>query len=79
MRRAFSGLILLGLGVAIGAGGYWLGGHSPRMSSASIAIPATKAAAAERKVLYYRDPMDKPYYSAEPKKELNGDGLYPRL
>ncbi len=77
MRRGFFGLILLGFGVVIGAGGYWLGRHSPGMSSGSAAITANEAAATERKVLYYRDPMGKPYYSAEPKKDSMGMDYIP--
>jgi membrane fusion protein, copper/silver efflux system len=77
MRRAFLGLILLGFGVATGAGGYWLSRDGVGMSSGSDAITATEAAAAERKVLYYRDPMDKPYYSAEPKKDSMGMDYIP--
>src|SRR5437016_5526971 len=77
MRRTIFGLIFLGLGVAIGAGGYWLGRHGPDMSSGGAAITANEAAATERKVLYYRDPMGKPYYSAEPKKDSMGMDYIP--
>jgi len=77
VRRGFFGLILLGFGVVIGAGVYWLGRHSPGMSSGSVTITANEAAATERKVLYYRDPMGKPCYSAEPKKDSMGMDYIP--
>ncbi len=77
MKNAFFGLRLLGLGVAIGAGGYWLGGHPLGIFPGSAAISATEASAAERRVLYYRDPMDRPYYSAEPKKDEMGMDYIP--
>jgi membrane fusion protein, copper/silver efflux system len=77
MRHAFFSLILLGFGVAIGAGGYWFSQHGFGMSSGSTAGTATEAAAAERKVLYYRDPMGKPDYSAEPKKDAMGMDYIP--
>jgi Cu(I)/Ag(I) efflux system membrane fusion protein len=77
MKNAFFGLILLGLGAAIGAGGYWLGGHPLGISSGSGVVTATEASAAERRILYYRDPMGKPYYSAEPKKDSMGMDYIP--
>src|SRR5260370_17323373 len=77
MRRAFLILILLGFGVGIGAGGYWLSSHRLGMSSGSAAVTAIEAAAAERRVLYYRDPMGKPNYSAEPKKDSMGMDYIP--
>src|SRR5207244_11928407 len=54
-----------------------LGRHSRGRSSGSAAITANEAAATERKVLYYRDPMGKPYYSAEPKKDSMGMDYIP--
>jgi Cu(I)/Ag(I) efflux system membrane fusion protein len=77
MRRAFFGLMSVGLGVAIGAGAYWLALHGLDTSSGSAAVTASEAAAAERQVLYYRDPMGKPYYSAEPKKDSMGMDYIP--
>jgi membrane fusion protein, copper/silver efflux system len=55
-------VLLLSLGLAIDAGSYWL------------AFPGAEQ---ERKVLYYRDPMGKPEYSAEPKKDLMGMDYIP--
>jgi len=37
--------------------------------------PETTAAAAARKMLYYRDPSGAPYWSAEPKQDANGHYL----
>ncbi len=77
MKRAFLGLMLLGLGLVISVGGYWVGRRTLGLASGSGAITATEAAAAERQVLYYRDPMGKPYYSAEPKKDSMGMDYIP--
>ena len=38
---------------------------------------ASAPAAAERKILYYRDPSGAPYWSAEPKKDANGRDYLP--
>ena len=65
MKRGL-GLLLLAVGLAIAAGGYWLGS------------PAAPAGAEQgRTVLYYRDPMGKPEYSAEPKKDSTGMDYIP--
>ena len=77
MRRALLGLTLLGFGVATGAGGYWFSRHGLGMFSGTTAVTPTEAAAAERRVLYYRDPMGEPYYSAEPKKDSMGMDYIP--
>jgi Cu(I)/Ag(I) efflux system membrane fusion protein len=66
--RGTTGVILVALGVAAGAaGGYWY-------ARAPAGLPAAEssAAAAERKILYYRDPSGAPYWSAEPKKDADG-------
>ena len=74
MRR-LGGAILLALGVSAGAaGGYWYA-RLPAGVPASTVAPESAAAAAERKILYYRDPSGAPYWSAEPKK----DAARPRL
>jgi membrane fusion protein, copper/silver efflux system len=65
----FAGAILLALGVTAGAaGGYWYA-RQPAGVPASVAPETT---AAERKILYYRDPSGAPYWSAEPKKDASG-------
>jgi Cu(I)/Ag(I) efflux system membrane fusion protein len=71
-------LLLVGA-LAIGAGGYWLGSQATRPTTGTAADsgsqphsapPAT--AAAEHKILYYRNPMGKPDYSPVPKKDSMG-------
>ena len=39
--------------------------------------PESAASAAERKILYYRDPSGAPYWSAEPKKDAQGRDYLP--
>ena len=64
----FSGAILLALGVAAGAaGGYWYARLPARAPASAVALESI-ATAAERKILYYRDPSGPPYFSAEPRK-----------
>ena len=65
MRRGLA-VPLLAVGLAIAAGGYWLG--------SSAAPPGEEQG---RNVLYYRDPMGKPEYSAEPKKDSMGMDYIP--
>lgn len=61
--------VLALLGVA--AGGYWLGTRAPASS------PAPQVAKAERKVLYYRNPMGLPDTSPVPKKDAMGMDYVP--
>src|SRR6516225_9970954 len=71
------GAILLAFGVTAGAAaGYWYA-RLPAGLPASAVAPESTAAAAERKVLYYRDPSGAPYWSAEPKKDANGRDFLP--
>jgi membrane fusion protein, copper/silver efflux system len=64
----FRGTVVLVLGLAVGAaGGYWYA-RPPAATSASAGISEV-ATAAERKILYYRDPSGAPYWSASPKKD----------
>jgi membrane fusion protein, copper/silver efflux system len=70
------GAILLALGVTAGAvAGYWYA-RLPASVPASVA-PETTATAAERKILYYRDPSGAPYFSAAPKKDAQGRDYVP--
>ena len=74
MRR-LSGVIILALGVTAGAaGGYWYA-RPPNPVPASGTQPM--ASAAERKILYYRDPSGAPYWSAEPKQDASGRDYLP--
>lgn len=74
MSRA-PAVIVLGLGVIAGAAsGYWYA-HQPAVtvaSSAQSTLPQT-----ERKILYYRDPSDAPYWSAVPKTDATGRNYVP--
>src|SRR6266498_421733 len=51
----------------------------PRLAGApaSAGAPESTAAAAERKILYYRDPSGAPSWSAEPKKDAQGRDYVP--
>ena len=71
----FGCVILLALGMIAGAaGGYWYA-HLPTGVLASAIAP--ESAAADRKILYYRDPSGAPYWSAEPKKDPDGRDYLP--
>src|SRR6516225_3118318 len=71
------GAILLAFGVTAGASaGYWYA-RLPAGLPASAVAPESTAAAAERKILYYRDPSGAPYWSAEPKKDADGRDYLP--
>jgi Cu(I)/Ag(I) efflux system membrane fusion protein len=73
----FGGAILLAFGVTAGAAaGYWYA-RLPADLPASAVAPESTAAAAERKILYYRDPSGAPYWSAEPKKDAGGRDYLP--
>src|SRR5262245_18734396 len=74
MRR-LSGLIVLVVGLTAGAaGGYWYARHPPSVMTTSA---APNVGAAERKILYYRDPSGAPFWSAEPKKDASGRDYLP--
>ena len=75
MRR-LAAVTFLALGLTAGAGGgYWYAQPTP----AAVAPPAATniAAAADRMVLYYRDPSGAPYWSATPKKDKQGRDYLP--
>jgi Cu(I)/Ag(I) efflux system membrane fusion protein len=72
-----AGALLLAFGVTAGAAaGYWYA-RLPAGVPASAVAPESTAAAAERKILYYRDPTGAPYWSAEPKKDAHGRDYLP--
>lgn len=62
-----AGLTLLG----VAASGYWLGSRAPASTQAVV------AAKAERKLLYYRNPMGLPDTSPVPKKDAMGMDYVP--
>jgi membrane fusion protein, copper/silver efflux system len=71
--RGLAGAVLLAIGVTAGAAaGYWY-------ARPPAGVPAAEgmASAAERKILYYRDPSGAPNWSAEPKKDANGRDYLP--
>src|ERR1700704_1229641 len=71
--RGLAGAVLLAIGVTAGAaGGYWYARPPPGMPAAE-----GMASAAERKILYYRDPSGAPNWSAESKKDANGRDWLP--
>jgi len=67
---------MLALGVGLGvAGGYW---YAQRASPSPVNAPiAGPAAAAERAILYYRDPSGAPFWSTGPKKDQQGRDYLP--
>jgi Cu(I)/Ag(I) efflux system membrane fusion protein len=75
--RNLAGAILLALGATAGAaGGYWYARLPAGVLAFGLA-PKSAALAAERKILYYRDPSGAPYWSAEPKKDAQGRDYRP--
>lgn len=64
--------VALALAAALGLG-YWLGGRGGHEATA----PQAAAAKAERKLLYYRNPMGLPDTSASPKKDPMGMDYIP--
>jgi len=65
-------LVFLACGLVAGAiAGYW---SAPRPTSAPAEAPAI---AAERVILYYRDPSGAPLWSAEPKQDAQGRAYLP--
>ncbi len=71
----FRAALILTLGLAAGAAaGY---GYSLRAVPAPSAAVAAPASAAERKILYYRDPSGSPFWSATPRTDAQGRAFLP--
>ena len=71
MKRSGIWIVLALVGIAIATGGgYWWG--LKQAGSPSAKMPASSSVPAERKVLYYRNPMGLPDTSPEPKKDSMG-------
>jgi membrane fusion protein, copper/silver efflux system len=70
-------VMILAVGVVIGAAAGYLLARPPIVDAPAVAEQPTTAAAAERKILYYRDPSGAPYWSAEPKKDADGRDWLP--
>jgi Cu(I)/Ag(I) efflux system membrane fusion protein len=69
-------LLLLTLGIGLGAAGqYWYAHRSSSVTKPPI--QTTSAAAADRPILYYRDPSGAPRWSAVPKKDEHGRDYLP--
>jgi Cu(I)/Ag(I) efflux system membrane fusion protein len=90
VRLAIVALVIVTAAIAAAAGGYWFAHHrlSPpptasdddrarSMAQHDHAPPPTATAPAERKILYYRDPMGRPEFSAVPKKDEMGMDYIP--
>ena len=69
-------VVLLALGLGMGAAGYWYA-RSPTALPAGAAESQTAVPASERKILYYRDPAGAPFWSATPKKNSSGRDFLP--
>jgi Cu(I)/Ag(I) efflux system membrane fusion protein len=67
-------LTSIALGIGLGIAGYWPARHSLRPLPELIVV---SAAAAERNVIYYRDPSGAPFWSAVPKKDSQGRDYLP--
>lgn len=73
---------MIALGVAAGAGGYWLGTHpsaiTPSVENAKALVspvaarPPMAAAVPSGTIVYWRDPDGRPSYSATPCKTVDG-------
>ena len=73
----FGCAILLVLGAAAGAaGGYGYARLGAGVLASAVA-PESTAAAAERKILYYRDPSGAANYSATPRQDAGGRDYLP--
>ena len=69
------GILAAALGVLASTAPVYVYWNWPTAPAASAKI--TMAAAAERKVLYYRDPGGAPIWSATPKKDAQGRAFLP--
>src|SRR5262245_34776648 len=75
--KAFHAVILLGLGLTVGAAAAYRYAHHPASFADSVSVIEASAQPSDRKILYYRDPSRAPYWSAEPKKDANGRDYIP--
>jgi Cu(I)/Ag(I) efflux system membrane fusion protein len=77
MRRLYSFIVILAIGIAAGtAGSFWYSRPSETMTATAVVEPSAPAKA-ERKVLYYRNPMGAPDTSPVPKKDSMGMDYIP--
>jgi Cu(I)/Ag(I) efflux system membrane fusion protein len=73
----FYGVILLAVGLAVGAAVGYRMSHQPASFADTVSTMQAAAQSSDRTVLYYRDPSGAPYWSAEPKKDANGRDYIP--
>jgi len=73
----FYGLILLAVGLTVGAAVGYRVSHQPASFADIVSTMQAAAKSSDRTVLYYRDPSGAPYWSAEPKKDANGRDYLP--
>ena len=77
MRRLYSFIIILTIGIAAGtAGSFWYSRPSETMAATAVVEPSAPAKE-ERKILYYRNPMGAPDTSPVPKKDSMGMAYIP--
>jgi Cu(I)/Ag(I) efflux system membrane fusion protein len=77
MRRLYSFIIILTIGIAAGtAGSFWYSRQSETMAATSVVGPSVPPKE-ERKILYYRNPMGAPDTSPVPKKDSMGMAYIP--
>ena len=75
MTRFGMALLVAGAAISGAASGYW---YAPRQAvMPTRSFNAEPAAAADRPVLYYRDPTGAPYWSATQKKDAQGRDYLP--
>ena len=72
IRAAF----IFTLGLAAGAAASYAYSLHPGSSATSLNV-ASKASAADRTILYYRDPTGAPFWSATPKNDAQGRAYLP--
>ncbi len=75
MTRLGTAVLVIIAAAAGAASGYW---YAPRQAAMPTpSLNAEPAAAANRPILYYRDPSGAPFWSAEPKKDAQGRDYLP--
>jgi len=72
IRAAF----IFALGLVAGAVAGYGSSHHPGSSATSLSV-ASQASAADRTILYYRDPTGAPFWSATPKNDAQGRAYLP--
>ncbi len=75
MTRLGTAVLVIVAAAAGAAGGYWYAPRQPAMPTSSLSVEP--AAAADRTILYYRDPSGAPFWSAEPKEDAQGRDYLP--